>query len=270
MKKALQLLALAIAMLAPTLASAQAGGWLGVGLAPLEGEEASARGLSQPGVLVNRVFPLSPAAEAGLAVGDVLLSYQGQPLDAPATLVTAVGTTAANTEVEIVLQRDGATLTQRVTLHPRPNFEELAIRYLTGNPARPIAATYAQGAEGQVDLSALSGSVVLIDFWATTCGPCLMSIPRLNELQARYAAQGLRVIGISNEDEALVTDAIDTFGIQYPVAIDQGEQTGQEYLITAYPTMVVIDRAGTVREVHIGANDLDALDQRIASLLAAP
>ncbi len=270
MKKTLQLLVLALGLLAPILAAAQSSGWLGVGLAALEGEEATERGLSQPAVVVNRVFPLSPASEAGLVVGDVLLSFQGQALEEPTTLVTAVGTTPANTEVELVVLRGGETLTQRVTLQPRPNFEELAVRYLTGSPARPIAARYAQGAEGQVDLSALSGSVVLIDFWATTCGPCLMSIPRLNELQARYAAQGLRVIGISNEDEALVADAIDTFGIQYPIAIDQGEQTGQEYLITAYPTMVVIDRAGTVREVHIGANDLDALDQRIASLLAAP
>jgi thiol-disulfide isomerase/thioredoxin len=99
-------------------------------------------------------------------------------------------------------------------------------------------------------LSALKGKVVMLDFWATWCGPCIASIPHNNELLERYKADGLVIIGVCNtqgSDEMGKT--IESKGIKYPVAADVDDQTVERYAVDSYPDYYFIDRAGKLRIV---------------------
>ena len=121
---------------------------------------------------------------------------------------------------------------------PAPDFEA---RMLTG---------------GALRLSALRGKVVLLDFWATWCGPCEETIPRLEALDGRYRAQGLEIVGVSVDDDAgEVPPFVRAHGMRYPVFVDEGKQVMGLYAVRAVPTTVLVDRKGRVRARWMGAGD---------------
>lgn len=102
-------------------------------------------------------------------------------------------------------------------------------------------------------LPALSGKVVVLDFWASWCGPCKASFPVLNELQNRHAKSGLVVIAI-NEDEK--QDAMRTFlndnSVSFAVVRDAGHKLVAAAGVESMPSSFLIDRSGKVRFVHAG------------------
>jgi peroxiredoxin len=119
--------------------------------------------------------------------------------------------------------------------------------------------------EGQeVTLASLKGKVVLIDFWATWCGPCRESIPHLVDLYKHYREKGFEVIGVSvDKGEAEVVRRFSkAMDIPYPILIASEEVT-RSYGVTALPTTFLIDREGNIQERVIGFNS------RIAKELAA-
>jgi peroxiredoxin len=119
--------------------------------------------------------------------------------------------------------------------------------------------------EGQeITLASLKGKVVLIDFWATWCGPCRESIPHLVDLYKNYRAMGFEVIGVSvDKGEAeMVRRFSKSMDIPYPILIASEEVT-RSYAVTALPTTFLIDREGTIQERVIGFNS------NIAKALAA-
>ncbi len=261
------LLFLILSVLGPQLASAQAGGWLGVGLTEIEEGEAQALGYEHSLVAVSRVFPLSPAEGAGLSEGDIVLRFADDELSVPADLVSRVGASPSGSEIHLSILREGATIDAAITLAPRPDFNELTRQYLHGNPARPLHANLLAD-DSALELAALSGQVVLLDFWSTTCGPCLASIPHLNALQAQYGEQGFHIVGVSADPADVTQPVANRMAIEYTVAIDVEERSQRDYFITAFPTLVLIDRTGNVHDVIIGAGDLDALSASIEALVA--
>src|SRR4051812_18561439 len=97
-------------------------------------------------------------------------------------------------------------------------------------------------------LDDLKGKVVLLDFWATWCGPCIVSIPHTNELQEKYKDKGLVVIGVCHSEGAeKMTDLVKSEGIKYAVAADVGGKTMETYKLDSYPDYYLIDRAGNLR-----------------------
>lgn len=110
-----------------------------------------------------------------------------------------------------------------------------------------------------VNLSASKGRVVLLDFWATWCPPCLMSIPELVGLQHKYRDQGLEVIGISLDDPGEISngDLLDfkkRLKINYKI-LRADWRVVEDYFgseSTSIPTLFVIDREGKIVEKHIG------------------
>jgi peroxiredoxin len=90
----------------------------------------------------------------------------------------------------------------------------------------------------------LRGKVVLLNFWATWCPPCRKELPSLKMLSARFADQGLVVIGVSDEEAAKVEPFVQRESISYPVLLDPGRKVNQAFAIQGIPKTFVYDRAG--------------------------
>jgi len=125
------------------------------------------------------------------------------------------------------------------------------------------------GLDGQhLQLSAYRGKIVLLDFWATWCAPCREETPHLVELQQKYGAQGLQVIGISMDDSPDPARAFyQQFHMNYPVVMGSAE-TGELYGgVLGLPIAFLINRDGRVYSKHIGATDPAVFEKDIMSLL---
>ena len=106
-----------------------------------------------------------------------------------------------------------------------------------------------------IRLSDLQGELILVNFWATWCGPCRMEMPELEQLHRDYAKQGLRVLGINmGESEAVVRAYVQDRGYTFPILIDELAETGQRYRTHSLPTSIVIDRQGRIAKVLVGAH----------------
>ncbi len=108
-------------------------------------------------------------------------------------------------------------------------------------------------ASGGLDLSAHEGKVVVVDFWASWCVPCRRSFPWLNDMHARYADQGLVIIGVNldtDRDDAMA------FLAEYPadfhIHFDAGAGLAKDYGVEAMPSSFVIGRDGQVKARHLG------------------
>ncbi|MGH9445201.1 MAG: TlpA disulfide reductase family protein [Terriglobia bacterium] len=124
----------------------------------------------------------------------------------------------------------------------------------------------------KLSLDQYRGKVVLLDFWATWCGPCRSEIPGFVQLQNTYARQGFRIIGISEDDGGVkpVIDFYKQFRLNYPVAIDNDGKVGELYGgIIGLPTTFLIGRDGHIYEKVPGAVGAEFFEPGIQTLLAA-
>ena len=123
----------------------------------------------------------------------------------------------------------------------------------------------------RVSSTSLRGQVVLLDFWASWCGPCRMSMPILSRIAARHAGQGLVALGVNLEHDRAAADvarAHRSLGAGFPTLHDQGGAMHRAFGIQSLPTLVVVDRRGQVREVEVGVPDEAALEARLVAMLA--
>jgi thiol-disulfide isomerase/thioredoxin len=228
----------------PAPAATDEPGWLGVELALPPGDLA--------GVLVRDVMRDSPAQRAGLQQGDRILRIDAEPVVRPPDVVRIVSAHRAGERVGLVVQRAGADRLLAVLLDARPDQSVLMEREFLGAPApawKPLATV-----RGSVPstLAELKGRVVVIEFWASWCVACRLSIPTLNAWKDRYGAQGLTVLGVTTDAPGLATEASIELGIDYAVLSDEDGDTSRVYRAMALPTLFVIDRDGTVRDVMVG------------------
>lgn len=143
---------------------------------------------------------------------------------------------------------------------------------------KPAPAFTLEDLKGEkISLSSFQGKPLLINFWATWCGPCKIETPWLVELQNEFASQGFQIIGISTEGDDLKPDDKDgwvhdknaiakfvrEYHIQYPVLIN-GDSLVDEYGgLDAMPTSVYVDRSGKVVAVQLGITSKDDMVARI-------
>jgi cytochrome c biogenesis protein CcmG, thiol:disulfide interchange protein DsbE len=122
-----------------------------------------------------------------------------------------------------------------------------------------------------VDLAALRGRVVLLNFSATWCAPCKIEIPRFIGWQSKYAADGLQIIGLSMEDDpAPVATLVRKRGVNYPVVMGDAEIGLLYGGVLGLPVTYLIDRQGIVRARYKGEADLGAMESAIQTLLTSP
>lgn len=117
----------------------------------------------------------------------------------------------------------------------------------------------------------LDGKVVIIDFWATWCPPCVAAMPMLEQLANEYADRGLVVIGI-NQDDTDERAAVDTFlenkNITFPQIHDPNDAIGARFGVSAIPTTLIVDAQGIVQAYTVGLHDKATYAQNIDKVLA--
>ena len=102
-------------------------------------------------------------------------------------------------------------------------------------------------------LSEYRGDVVMINFWATWCGPCRQEMPLLDELYNRYQRVGFNLLGVNIDDDSRrAMQMAEELGIDFPVLFDASKEVSRLYEVEAMPVTVLVDREGTVRYVHHG------------------
>lgn len=148
--------------------------------------------------------------------------------------------------------------------------------YATDAPSpmvhKPAPAFVRKDTEGKtVSLRAVRGKVVLLNFWATWCAPCLEEMPRFKGWQERFGPQGFEVIAVSMDDtQAPVGAFLRRLRPSFPVVMGD-ERLGNLYGgILGLPVTYLIGRDGRIEARLAGATDIDALEERIESLLKRP
>lgn len=126
----------------------------------------------------------------------------------------------------------------------------------------------------EITLSGLKGKVVLLDFWATWCGPCRESIPHFIELYKNYHGKNFELIGMNMDKKSeieMVRKFVNSTGIPYPIIITS-EEVIKSYGVNAIPTSILIDKNGKIREKIVGFNKSIArhTTNRIEELLSEP
>jgi thiol-disulfide isomerase/thioredoxin len=102
-------------------------------------------------------------------------------------------------------------------------------------------------------LSEMAGNVVLINFWASWCGPCREEMPLLNALHNKYKPLGFTVLGVNVEEQAdSARGFLGNFPVDFPVLLDNKNRVSKLYNVVAMPTTVVVDRDGNLRYLHKG------------------
>ena len=112
-----------------------------------------------------------------------------------------------------------------------------------------------QSLDGQsISLSSLRGKPVLINFWATWCGPCRMEMPYMQEIHDEWSGEGLVMLAINiGESSDLVGQFMKNQGLSFPVLLDMQGEVAKQYGVRAIPTTFFIDKGGIIREKKIGA-----------------
>ncbi|MCX8521721.1 MAG: TlpA disulfide reductase family protein [Rhodoferax sp.] len=120
-------------------------------------------------------------------------------------------------------------------------------------PGQVAPAFELPGLAAPVQLAAYKGSTVYLDFWASWCGPCRQSFPWMNDMQAKYKTQGLRVLAVNlDQKTADATAFLKDMPARFDVAFDTTGKTPKAYAIQGMPTSVLIGPDGRVISMHSG------------------
>lgn len=123
--------------------------------------------------------------------------------------------------------------------------------------------------DGQrIRLSDLRGQVVVLNFWATWCGPCREEMPLFERATAEFAGQGLVLIAINvQERPGTVRPFVDRLGLTYPIGLDENGAIGRRYRVRSFPTTYFVGRDGTIEGRRVGAYTRQILFGRLDQLL---
>jgi len=121
----------------------------------------------------------------------------------------------------------------------------------SGHPAPDFVLKSSNG--DNLRLSEYRGDVVMINFWATWCGPCRQEMPLLDELYSRYQRVGFTLLGVNIDDDSRqAMQMVKELGVSFPVLFDESKAVSELYEVEVMPTTILLDREGTVRQIHHG------------------
>ena len=130
----------------------------------------------------------------------------------------------------------------------------LAAPALAVAPAGPAPAFRLDSMAGKaISLEQYKGQVVMINFWASWCGPCRQEMPILEKLHAKYKPMGFTMIGINVEpDSTLAAGWLKSTPVTFPILFDTRSEVSKLYSVAGMPSTVIIDRKGNLRWLHRG------------------
>jgi thiol-disulfide isomerase/thioredoxin len=235
--------------------------WLGV-------EMSTAAGV----VPVKHVIRSSPADRAGLRDGDEISKVDGQSVASPAEVTRFVTSHTTGDRIDVTYKRSGVTQTVSVTLTPRPSTDDIMRMEYVGTFAPALTSLAAASGALPASMNALRGKVAVIEFWATWCGPCQLTMPVLDGWQSRYGAQGLSVIGITTEPVQMAATFATQKALHYAIASDSTSATSLAFGVRNIPTLFIVDKRGVVREVSMGYDPAanTQIETLLQKLLAEP
>ena len=141
----------------------------------------------------------------------------------------------------------------------RREFATLAVAAAVGTPALAVSATgpapaFQLGSLGgkPISLAQYKGQVVMINFWASWCGPCRQEMPVLEQLHKKYKPMGFTMLGVNVEpDSALAAQFLKATPVTFPILLDTKSEVSKLYSVPGMPTTVIVDRKGTLRWKHV-------------------
>lgn len=137
-----------------------------------------------------------------------------------------------------------------------------------GTPAPALAGKSLNESAPPVDLAAMRGKLVLVDFWASWCEPCRRELPELEALYRRHHAGGLEMIGVSLDEQradaqAFLRDVI----VSFPMIHDEGQALAKSWSPPKMPTLYVVDRDGKIVHVYEGEVKVADLEAEVTQRL---
>ncbi len=191
------------------------------------------------GVVIQKIMPDSAAERAGLKPGDVILSVNKIEILTTRQLFSEIQKYSAGTVVAVEYVRGTRTATLQVALGERLDSGSL-INQRAPEFTLPLA-------NGKSTWTLPKGKVVILDFWATWCGPCEGVRHALEDFKARHKTAAIEIAGITNEDMATVKTFYRNRNAPYSILIDTTNDITLKYRVAGYPTLVVVDGKGIVR-----------------------
>jgi peroxiredoxin len=168
----------------------------------------------------------------------------------------AAASLAINYEVKYAMHRPKSGSVQALgSIKVGQEAPDFTLQDLSGHPA---TLTFYRGR-----------TVVLMDFWATWCGPCRMAMPGLQDLADKYKGGGLEILSVNQGEEAdQVRSFIEPRKYTFHVVLDKDQSVGNQYGVKAIPTLVVVDKKGVVQWLSVGySQNEDDLQQLVAKLV---
>jgi thiol-disulfide isomerase/thioredoxin len=220
--------------------------------------------------VITSVAKTSGAEAAGLAVNDVMLSVNETDVSKSGLEdISNLTMGAPDTTVKVTILRDGRkkmdfTIT-RMALDYAAIIKAQNAKWAQ-NLGKPLPVKFTAVDGREVDLSAMKGKVVLLDFWATWCGPCVAEIPHVKEAYDKYHEKGLEVVGISfDKDKAALEKYTKDHAMPWPQYFDGKEwqnKFGEQFDIKAIPQLWLIGKDGNLADIN-GSKDLAEKVQKL-------